>query len=74
MIPALLCSHFRLINVVFNIGHFCYGNVMWWYSGGGTATVATIVATAVASATAIATHIIVFPGWSLEFGSNQFLG
>jgi len=32
------------------------------------------VAAAVASATAIATRITVFLGWSLEFGSDQFLG
>ena len=75
MIPAILCSHFQAyITVVFNVGHFCYSNIVWWYTSGSTATVATIVAAAVASATAIATHIIAFLDWSLEFGSDQFVG
>ena len=59
---------------MFDVGHLCYGYVMWWWFGDSLTTVATIVAAVIADATIIAAHIIVFLGWPLELGSDQFPG
>jgi len=59
---------------MFDVGHLCYGYVMWWWFGDCIITVATIVVAAVADATAVVAHIIVFLGWPPELGSDQFLG
>ena len=73
--PAVLCSNFQAyVNFVFDIGHLCFGYVMWWCFGDSIITIATIVAAAVADATAVVAHIIVLLGWPLELGSDQFLG